>query len=159
MGKEIERKFLVSFLPEGMSGTTMRQGYLQPEKERAVRVRTVQKDESKKGVLTIKGIGSESGMSRYEFETEIPVPDADYLLSLCDKPLIEKTRYKYDYEDFTLEIDEYPGVNDGLVVAEVELESEDQQFKKPNFIGEEVTGQVKYYNMMLLKNPYTTWGK
>ena len=159
MGKEIERKFLVSFLPEGMGGTNMRQGYLQPEKERAVRVRTVQKDESKKGVLTIKGIGSESGMSRYEFEIEIPVPDADYLLSLCDKPLIEKTRYKYDYENLTWEIDEFHGVNDGLVVAEVELESEDQQFKKPNFIGEEVTGQVKYYNMMLLKNPYTTWGK
>ena len=157
MGKEIERKFLVSFLPEGMGGTNMRQGYLQPEKERAVRVRTVQKDESKKGVLTIKGIGSVSWMSRYEFETEIPVPDADYLLSLCDKPLIEKTRYKYDYEDLTWEIDEFHGVNDGLVVAEVELESEDQQFKKPNFIGEEVTGQVKYYNMMLLKDPYTTW--
>ena len=157
MGQEIERKFLVSFLPEGMGGTNMRQGYLQPEKERAVRVRTVQKDESKKGVLTIKGIGSESGMSRYEFEIEIPVPDADYLLSLCDKPLIEKTRYKYDYEDLTWEIDEFHGVNDGLVVAEVELESEDQQFKKPNFIGEEVTGQVKYYNMMLLKDPYTTW--
>ena len=159
MGKEIERKFLVSFLPEGMGGTNMRQGYLQPEKERAVRVRTVQKDESKKGVLTIKGIGSESGMSRYEFETEIPVPDADYLLSLCDKPLIEKTRYKYDYEDLTWEIDEFHGVNDGLVVAEVELESEEQKLKKPNFIGEEVTGQVKYYNMMLLKKPYTTWGK
>ena len=159
MGKEIERKFLVSFLPEGMGGTNMRQGYLQPEKERAVRVRTVQKDGSRKGVLTIKGIGSESGMSRYEFETEIPVPDADYLLSLCDKPLIEKTRYKYDYEDLTWEIDEFHGVNDGLVVAEVELESEEQKLKKPNFIGEEVTGQVKYYNMMLLKNPYTTWGK
>ncbi len=159
MGKEIECKFLVSFLPEGMSGTTMRQGYLQPEKERAVRVRTVDKDGSKKGVLTIKGMGSESGMSRYEFETDIPVPDADHLLSLCDKPLIEKTRYKYDYENLTWEIDEFHGVNDGLVVAEVELESEDQQFEKPDFIGEEVTGQVKYYNMMLLKNPYTTWEK
>jgi len=139
MGKEIECKFLVKSLPEGMSGTTMRQGYLQPEKERAVRIRTVEKDGSKKGVLTIKGMGDASGMSRYEFETEIPVPDADHLLSLCDQPLIEKTRYNYD------------------VVAEVELESEDQQFNKPDFVGEEVTGQVKYYNMMLLKNPYTTW--
>ena len=159
MGKEIERKFLVSFLPEGMGGTNMRQGYLQPEKERAVRVRTIEKDGSKKGILTIKGIGSESGMSRYEFEIEIPVLDADHLLSLCDKPLIDKTRYKYDYEDLTWEIDEFHGVNDGLVVAEVELESEDQKFEKPDFISEEVTGQVKYYNMMLLKNPYTTWGK
>ena len=159
MGKEIERKFLVSFLPEGMGGTNMRQGYLQPEKERAVRVRTIEKDGSKKAILTIKGIGSESGMSRYEFEIEIPVLDADHLLSLCDKPLIDKTRYKYDYEDLTWEIDEFHGVNDGLVVAEVELESEDQKFEKPDFISEEVTGQVKYYNMMLLKNPYTTWGK
>ena len=157
MGKEIECKFLVKSLPEGMSGTTMRQGYLQPEKERAVRIRTVEKDGSKKGVLTIKGMGSASGMSRYEFETEIPVPDADHLLTLCDKPLIEKTRYKYDFEGLTWEVDEFHGVNDGLVVAEVELESEDQQFNKPDFVGEEVTGQVKYYNMMLLKNPYTTW--
>ena len=98
-------------------------------------------------------------MSRYEFETTIPVPDADHLLSLCDQPLIEKTRYKYDYEDLIWEIDEFHGDNDGLIVAEVELESEDQQFKKPDFISEEVTGQEKYYNMMLLKNPYTTWMK
>ena len=157
MANEIERKFLIKSLPNDMSGTTMRQGYLQPEKERAVRIRTVEKDGSKKGVLTIKGMGSESGMSRYEFETEIPVSDADHLLSLCDQPLIEKTRYKYDHLGLTWEIDEFHGVNDGLIVAEVELESEDQQFNKPDFIGDEVTGQVKYYNMMLLKNPYTTW--
>ena len=135
----------------------MRQGYLQPEKERAVRIRTVEKDGSKKGVLTIKGMGSKSGMSRYEFETEIPVPDADHLLSLCNQPLIEKTRFKYDHEGLTWEIDEFHGVNEGLVVTEVELESEDQQFNKPEFVGEEVTGQVKYYNMMLLKNPFSTW--
>jgi adenylate cyclase len=157
MANEIERKFLINALPEGMSGTTMRQGYLQPEKERAVRVRTVEKDGSKKGVLTIKGMGSASGMSRYEFETEIPVTDADHLLSLCDQPLIEKTRYKYDHGGLVWELDEFHGVNDGLVVAEVELESEEQTFDKPDFIGEEVTGQTKYYNMMLLKNPYTTW--
>ena len=157
MANEIERKFLIKSLPKDMSGTTMRQGYLQPEKERAVRIRTVEKDGSKKGVLTIKGMGSKSGMSRYEFETEIPVPDADHLLSLCDQPLIEKTRFKYDHEGLIWEIDEFHGVNDGLIVAEVELESEDQQFNKPDFIGDEVTGQVKYYNMMLLKNPYTTW--
>ena len=157
MANEIERKFLIKSLPNDMSGTTMRQGYLQPEKERAVRIRTVEKDGSKKGVLTIKGMGNESGMSRYEFETEIPVSDADHLLSLCDQPLIEKTRYKYDHLGLTWEIDEFHGVNDGLIIAEVELESEDQQFNKPDFIGDEVTGQVKYYNMMLLKNPYTTW--
>ena len=159
MANEIERKFLIKSLPEDMSGTTMRQGYLQPEKERAVRIRTVEKDGSKKGVLTIKGMGSKSGMSRYEFETEIPVQDADHLLTLCDHPLIEKTRFKYGHEGLTWEIDEFHGVNEGLVVTEVELESEDQQFNKPDFISEEVTGQEKYYNMMLLKNPYTTWGK
>jgi len=157
MANEIERKFLIKSLPEDMSGTTMRQGYLQPEKERAVRIRTVEKDGSKKGILTIKGMGSKSGMSRYEFETEIPVPDADHLLSLCNQPLIEKTRFKYDHEGLTWEIDEFHGVNEGLVVTEVELESEDQQFNKPEFVGEEVTGQVKYYNMMLLKNPFSTW--
>jgi len=157
MANEIERKFLIKSLPKDMSGTTMRQGYLQPEKERAVRIRTVEKDGSKKGVLTIKGMGSKSGMSRYEFETEIPVPDADHLLSLCDQPLIEKTRFKYDHEGLIWEIDEFHGVNDGLIVAEVELESEDQQLNKPDFIGDEVTGQIKYYNMMLLKNPYTAW--
>ena len=157
MANEIERKFLIKSLPEDMSGTTMRQGYLQPEKERAVRIRTVEKDGSKKGILTIKGMGSKSGMSRYEFETEIPVPDADHLLSLCDQPLIEKTRFKYDHEGLIWEIDEFHGVNDGLIIAEVELESEDQQFNKPDFIGDEVTGQIKYYNMMLLKNPYTAW--
>ncbi|MBT3300621.1 MAG: CYTH domain-containing protein [Candidatus Marinimicrobia bacterium] len=157
MANEIERKFLIKSLPEDMSGTTMRQGYLQPEKERAVRIRTVEKDGSKKGVLTIKGMGSASGMSRYEFETEIPVEDADHLLSLCNQPLIEKTRYKIDVDNLTWEVDEFHGVNDGLVVAEVELESEEQTFDKPSFVGEEVTGQTKYYNMMLLKNPYTTW--
>ena len=157
LGKEIERKFLVMNLPDDLSGTTMRQGYLQPEKERVVRIRTVEKDGAKKGVLTIKGIGDASGMSRYEFETEIPVVDADHMLTLCDQPLIEKTRYRHDFKDLTWEIDEFHGVNEGLMVAEVELESEDQQFEKPDFIGEEVTGQVKYYNMMLLKKPYTTW--
>tara|TARA_B100001750_G_scaffold72806_1_gene58109 strand:- start:115 stop:588 length:474 start_codon:yes stop_codon:yes gene_type:complete len=157
MGKEIERKFLVLSLPENLSGITMRQGYLQPEKERAVRIRTVEKDGSKKGVLTIKGMGSESGMSRYEFETEIPVSDADHLLTLCDQPLIEKTRYKYEYDGLIWEVDEFHGVNDGLIIAEVELKSEEQQFNKPDFVGDEVTGEVKYYNMMLLKNPYTTW--
>ena len=157
MANEIERKFLIKSLPDDMSGTTMRQGYLQPEKERAVRIRTVEKNGSKKGVLTIKGMGNKSGMSRYEFETEIPVLDADHLLTLCDQPLIEKTRYKNEYDGLTWEVDEFHGVNDGLIVAEVELESEDQQFNKPDFIGDEVTGQTKYYNMMLLKNPYTTW--
>ena len=158
MTQEIERKFLVKdSLPQDMEGTTLRQGYLQPQKERAVRIRTVETSAGKKGVLTIKGMGDKSGTSRYEFETEILVSDADHLLTLCDQPLIEKTRYKYEYDGLIWEVDEFHGVNDGLIIAEVELESEDQQFNKPDFVGDEVTGQVKYYNMMLLKNPYTTW--
>ena len=159
MANEIERKFLIKSLPNDMSGTTMRQGYLQPEKERAVRIRTVEKDGSKKGVLTIKGMGSESGMSRYEFETEIPVSDADHLLSLCDQPLIEKTRYKYDHLGLTWEIDEFHGVNDGLIVAEVELEQEDQPFELPDWIREEVSHDPKYYNANLAVNPFMKWKK
>ena len=157
MANEIERKFLLMSLPKGLKGTTMRQGYLQPQKERAVRVRTLEKDGKITGFLTIKGIGSASGMTRYEYETELPLEDANHLLKLCDQPLIEKTRYKIVHEDLLWEIDEFHGVNEGLNVAEVELESEEQTFKKPGFVGEEVTGQAKYYNMMLLKNPYTTW--
>ena len=159
MNKEIERKFLIKKIPKGLIGTTLRQGYLQSEKERAVRIRTVEKEESKRGFLTIKGIGNSSGMSRYEFETEIPSTDADYLLNLCDKPLIEKTRYIYKHDGLIWEIDEFHGVNDGLVVAEVELESEDQKINRPDFVKEEVTGQKKYYNLTLIKNPYSVWGK
>ena len=157
MANEIERKFLINALPEGMSGTTMRQGYLQPEKERAVRVRTVEKDGSKKGVLTIKGMGSASGMSRYEFETEIPVTDADHLLSLCDQPLIEKTRYKYDHGGLVWEVDEFHADNEGLTVAEIELDDEDERFELPSWLGEEVTADYRYLNSSLSKKPFGDW--
>ena len=157
MNKEIERKFLIKKIPKGLIGTTLRQGYLQSEKERAVRIRTVEKEGLKKGFLTIKGVGNSSGMSRYEFETEIPIADADYLLNLCDQPIIEKTRYIYEHESLIWEIDDFHGVNDGLVIAEVELKSEDQEIKKPDFVDKEVTGQKKYYNLMLTKNPYSLW--
>ena len=96
-------------------------------------------------------------MSRYEFETEIPVADADCLLNLCDQPIIEKTRYIYEHESLIWEIDDFHGVNNGLVIAEVELKSEDQEIKKPDFVDKEVTGQKKYYNLMLTKNPYSLW--
>lgn len=160
MGKEIERKFLIQGeLPPNSKCTTIRQGYLQTDKERTVRIRTITMDNTTRGYLTIKGIGSASGMSRYEFETEIPSEDANHLLTLCDQPLIEKTRYRITHDNNTWEVDIFLGANQGLVVAEIELEAEDQVFDKPDFIGAEITGEIKYYNTMLQKEPFTTWEK
>ena len=153
MGTEIERKFLVK---EGTwrkaNATRYRQGYLSTVKERTVRVRTI----NNKGYLTIKGITV--GASRLEFEYEIPAADADELLdSLCEKPLIDKNRYKVDYGTLTWEVDEFFGENEGLIVAEVELESEDQPFERPEWVTEEVTTDPRYYNANLIKNPYSRW--
>lgn len=154
MGKEIERKFLV----KGNSwralapGTEYRQGYLNSAKERVVRVRTI----DDKGYLTIKGITL--GATRVEYEYEIPVAEAEAMLDeLCEKPLIEKNRYKIDYEKLIWEVDEFFGENQGLIVAEVELESEDQDYEKPGWIGDEVTGDPKYFNSNLIINPYLKW--
>ena len=154
MGTEIERKFLVkeNSWRSLAAGTKYRQGYLNSAKERTVRVRTI----DDKGFLTIKGITT--GARRTEYEYEIPVADADKLLDdLCEKPLIEKNRYKIDFEGFVWEVDEFFGENQGLIVAEVELESEDQAFGKPGWIGEEVTGDPKYFNSNLINNPYLKW--
>jgi len=153
MGTEIERKFLVK---EGSwreaAGETYRQGYLSTVKERTVRVRTI----GDKGYLTIKGISI--GASRLEFEYEIPVADAEELLdSLCEKPLIEKNRYKLDHGGLTWEVDVFFGDNEGLVVAEVELQSENQVFEKPDWVGEEVSSDPRYYNANLIRNPYSSW--
>lgn len=154
MAKEIERKFLITgnawrALAEG---TAYRQGYLSTVKERTVRVRTI----DDKGFLTIKGITV--GATRAEYEYEIPAADANEMLDdLCEQPIIEKNRYKVPLDGFVWEIDEFGGVNDGLLVAEIELESEDQAFTKPDWIGEEVTGDPRYFNSNLIANPYTTW--
>jgi adenylate cyclase len=154
MGIEIERKFLLT----GTSwkhlapGTSYRQGYLNSTKERTVRVRTI----DDKGFLTIKGISV--GATRVEYEYEIPAVDAKKLLDdLCEKPIIEKSRYKITHAGFVWEIDEFFGENEGLVVAEIELESEDQTFAKPEWVGEEVTGDPRYFNSNLIKNPFTKW--
>ncbi len=154
MAKEIERKFLV----EGESwraladGVAYRQGYLSTVKERTVRVRTIGDD----GYLTIKGITV--GATRSEFEYPIPAADANEMLDeLCEKPIIEKNRYKIPQGDITWEVDEFFGVNDGLIVAEVELQSEDQSFDKPDWVGDEVTGDPRYYNANLIAKPFTTW--
>jgi len=154
MGIEIERKFLLNGDAwRGLAeGTRYRQGYLNSAKERIVRVRTI----DDKGFLTIKGITS--GATRVEYEYEIPEKDATAMLDdLCEKPIIEKNRYKIDYAGFTWEVDEFFGENQGLVVAEVELESEDQAFEKPEWIGAEVTGDPKYFNSNLIINPFTKW--
>ena len=152
MGKEIERKFrVIKDTWRNVKGTRYRQGYLNSAKERNVRVRTMED----KAYLTIKGIAI--GASRMEFEYEIPLQDADELLEICEKPLIEKTRYKVQEGGFVWEVDEFFRENQGLIVAEVELESEDQKFPKPDWVGEEVTGDSRYFNSNLIKNPYTNW--
>ena len=152
MAKEIERKFRVKEGPwRNTTGRRYRQGYLNSVKERVVRVRTV----NDKGYLTIKGLTV--GASRLEFEYEIPRKDADRLLEICEKPLIEKTRFKVKEGGFVWEIDEFLGDNQGLIVAEVELESEDQDFPKPDWVLEEVTGDPRYFNSNLIKNPYKMW--
>ncbi|MEN8798517.1 MAG: CYTH domain-containing protein [Flavobacteriaceae bacterium] len=154
MGIEIERKFLLTSTSwkELAPGTSYRQGYLNSTKERTVRVRTI----DDKGFLTIKGLSI--GATRVEYEYEIPVADADHLLDeLCEKPLIEKNRYKITHGGFVWEVDEFFGENKGLIVAEIELESEDQSFDKPEWVGEEVTGDPRYFNSSLIKEPYTQW--
>lgn len=155
MGKEIERKFLVSgdvWRSMGQ-GIRYRQGYLSTVKERTVRVRTV----ADKAYLTIKGVNE--GIARAEFEYEIPIKDANSLLDgICERPLIEKDRYKIPFGGLTWEVDEFFGENAGLILAEVELESEDQAFDIPEWIGVEVSDDHRYYNANLIAHPYRTWG-
>jgi CYTH domain-containing protein len=154
MGKEIEKKFLIkdNSWREGIKGTGYRQGYLSTVKERTVRVRTI----DDKGFLTIKGISV--GAVRAEYEYEIPAKDADEMLTnLCEKPLVEKNRYKISYKGLVWEIDEFFGDNNGLIVAEVELEDENQFIDLPSWVGEEVTGDPKYFNSSLIKHPYSKW--
>ncbi len=154
MAHEIERKFLITgeAWRELAKGTAYRQGYLSTVKERTVRVRTI----DDKGFLTIKGITV--GATRAEYEYEIPAGDTNEMLDdLCEQPIIEKKRYKVPLDGFIWEIDEFGGVNEGLIVAEIELESEDQEFNKPDWIGDEVSGDPRYFNSNLIANPFTTW--
>ena len=153
--QEIERKFLVACEFKNLATESFRitQGYLSSISGRIVRVRI----KGDKGFITIKGICSESGASRYEWEKEIPVEEVEELLKLCESGIIYKTRYLVPAGNHTFEIDEFYGDNEGLVVAEIELTSENESFEKPVFLGEEVTGDMKYYNSMLMKNPYKKW--
>ncbi|MCK5519908.1 MAG: CYTH domain-containing protein [Candidatus Marinimicrobia bacterium] len=155
MAKEIERKFLVKgdFKSSVNKETRITQGYLSSIPERTVRVRI----KGEKGFITIKGIGNASGASRYEWEKEIPVSEVKELLELCEPGIIDKTRYLVTAGKHTYEVDEFYGDNEGLTVAEIELNDENESFVKPEWLGEEVTGDVKYYNSMLMKNPYKSW--
>ncbi len=155
MAQEIERKFLVKgdFKSLSVKQTRITQGYLSSVPERTVRVRI----KGDKGFITIKGIGNESGASRYEWEKEIPVNEVNELLKICEPGVIDKTRFLVEAGEHTYEVDEFYADNEGLVVAEVELSSEDEKYEKPPWLGEEVTGDVKYFNSMLMKNPFKNW--
>lgn len=157
MGREIERKFLVrndNWRAEAGHGVPYRQGYLSTEPKHSVRVRIA----AERAFLTIKG--PSSGAARDEFEYPIPVGDAAELLDrLCVQPLIEKTRYVVHHAGLKWEIDEFRGANQGLIVAELELKTADQEFAKPDWAAEEVTGDPRYYNLHLVKHPYSEWGK
>jgi len=156
MAQEIERKFLVKgdYKKYVSKETKIVQGFLCTVPERTVRVRI----KGDKGFLTIKGIGNKSGASRYEWEKEISLLDAKDLMAICEPGVIDKTRYLVKADgDLIFEVDEFYGENEGLTVAEIELPSEDTEFSKPEWLGAEVTGQVGYYNSMLMKNPYKNW--
>jgi len=155
---EIERKFLVKsdiFKKEAFAQNNIAQGYLSSAPERTVRVRI----KGHKGFITIKGISQSGGMSRFEWENEIPLGEAQELLKLCEKGKIEKTRYEIKVGNHVYEVDEFYGENEGLVMAEIELNSEDEAFEKPEWLGEEVTKDERYYNAYLSKNPYKDWQK
>jgi len=153
---EIERKFLVkneAFKKEAFKQTHITQGFLSTEPKRTVRVRI----KGEKGFLTIKGKGNKSGTSRFEWEKEIALQEAQELLKLCKKGVIDKIRYEVKIGNHIFEVDEFFGKNKGLVVAEVELNTESETFKKPNWLGSEVTGKTKYYNSQLSKHPFCKW--
>ena len=155
---EIERKFLVkdnSYKAEAFKSTRIIQGFLNTHKERTVRVR-LKGDE---GFLTVKGASGTNGLSRFEWEKDIPKEEAEALLKLCEPGIIDKTRYEVKAGNHTFEIDEFHADNDGLVVAEVELNTENETFEKPNWLDREVTGIIKYYNSQLSKQPFNTWNK
>jgi adenylate cyclase len=156
MAQEIERKFLIKgdFKSSAISKTRIIQGYLSSVPERTVRVRVI----DEKGFLTIKGIGNVSGTSRYEWEKEILLPEAKDLLKICEPGVIDKIRYIVpEQSGLKFEVDEFRGDNLGLTVAEIELPTEDHAFVKPAWLGKEVTGDARYFNAMLMKNPFVNW--
>ena len=153
---EIERKFLVKnedFKAEFYQKNRITQGFLNTDPLRTVRIRI--KDET--AFLTVKGKNNEAGLSRFEWEKEIDKTDAEELLKLCEPGMIDKARFLVKSASHIFEVDEFYGENEGLIVAEVELASETENFEKPKWLGQEVTGDPKYYNSQLSKNPYKSW--
>lgn len=156
MATEIERKFLIAgdFKSEAFDHKVIKQGYIIPEAEgRSVRIRR----KGNKGFITIKGPTSENGLSRYEWEKEIALEEAEELLKLCSSNYVDKVRYLVKAGKHTFEVDEFCGLNKGLVVAEIELGSEDEEFIRPSWLGKEVTGDERYYNSSLARYPYSEW--
>ena len=153
---EIERKFLVTsnaYKEQAHQKFRIIQGFLNRDPERTVRVRL----KDNKGMLTVKGLSSRDGLSRFEWEKDISKKDAKALLEFCEKGIIDKIRYEVKVKNHIFEVDEFYGDNEGLVIAEVELQTEEEAFTKPNWLGEEVTGNIKYYNSQLSKQPFNTW--
>lgn len=156
MSLEIERKFLVKnedFKKDFYQKKHLKQGYLNADKNRTVRIRT--SDDN--AFLTIKGKSNSSGTTRFEWEKEIDITEAEQLLLLCEPSIINKTRFYIKSEHHMFEVDEFYGENGGLIVAEIELNSENESFKKPSWLGLEVTGEKKYYNSSLSKIPFKSW--
>ncbi len=153
---EIERKFLVTseiFKEESFKSSRIIQGFLNRDPERTVRVRL----RDGKGIIAIKGKSSKDGLSRFEWEKYISEAEAHALLTLCEKGVIDKMRYEIKVDNHVFEVDEFFGDNEGLIMAEVELNHETETFTKPKWLGEEVTGDIKYYNSQLSKQPFNTW--
>ena len=153
---EIERKFLVlnnDFMTLAVAKNRIVQGYLNSNPERTVRVRI----KGNKGFLTIKGKGNDSGTTRLEWETEIPLTEAEKLLAICENGVIDKTRYEIPSGKHTYEVDVFAEQNNGLIVAEIELNNENEFFEKPNWLGQEVTSDTRYYNAYLSNNPFGSW--
>jgi adenylate cyclase len=155
MSLEIERKFLVAgdFKKEAFKAIRITQGYISSTSGRTVRVRIM----GDKGYITIKGKSNESGTTRFEWEKAISIEDVQQLLQICEPGIIDKTRYLIKAANFTFEVDEFHGDNEGLIIAEIELPEEDTAFPHPQWLGKEVTGDRRYYNSMLIKSPYKTW--
>jgi adenylate cyclase len=153
---EIERKFLITsdtFKAVAFQQTRITQGYLSSVPDRTVRVRI----KGEKGFLTIKGASNESGLSRFEWEKEIPIEESKDLLLLCEKGIIDKNRFEVKVGNHIFEIDEFYGENKGLIIAEIELKNENEFFEKPLWLGQEVTNEIRYYNSYLSKNPFADW--
>lgn len=153
---EIERKFLVNsldFIKDSSSFKRITQGFLNTHPERTVRIRIA----GEKAFVTIKGVSNQAGTTRMEWEKEILLKEAEMLLQICETGIIDKTRYDVNYKNHLFEVDVFHGDNEGLIVAEIELNSEEEHFEKPKWIATEVTGQTKYYNSQLSKNPFKNW--